>query len=230
MTRSPEHRAVLRAAALLIAGVVLSGPLALLVVGLVHPQPAWVDAATFARAYHPVQLLPYAGGFALIGGFVLLLASLHTLAPPAARARTTAALVRTAGFAALIVLNYVLQTTFVPALVQPLGPADAPLVAAVTMANPGSLAWALEMWGYGVLGVATWLMAAVFTGRGVERVAAAAFVGNGVLSVAGALAMVAWRGWVLGPVGLAGFALWNLLVVGMAALAIAVIVRRDRGP
>jgi len=66
-------RATIRASVLLIAGVVLSGPLALLVVALVHPQPSWRDAATFAAAYHPVQLLPYVGGFALIGGFVALI-------------------------------------------------------------------------------------------------------------------------------------------------------------
>jgi hypothetical protein len=222
-------RATVWSAALVIAGVVLSGPLALLLVELVHPQPPWRDAATFAAAYHPVQLLPYVGGFALIGGFVALMVSLHASAPSTMRIRASLALVLTSVFATLIVFNYVLQTTFVPSLVRPLDEGDAPVVAALTMSNPSSLAWALEMWGYGVLGVATWLIAPVFADRGLERWTRSTFVLNGVVSVLGALATAIVPRWALTTAGIASFVAWNAIVLVMAALVIAVNVRRIRG-
>jgi hypothetical protein len=139
-----------------IVGVLLSGPIALWIVHRVHPQPAWQGSARFAAELHPVQLLPYLGGFVLIGGCVALIASLQVLVPREPRARGYLALVLAAAFAALIVLNYVLQTTFVPSLVTPYAPVNDSLVAAFSMANPRSLAWALEMWGYAVFGGATW--------------------------------------------------------------------------
>ena len=80
---------------------------------------------------------------------------------PVKRPVTQAALVFTGVYAALVALNYVVQTTFVPALVTHGDIADAPLIAAFTMAQPRSLAWGLEMWGYGFLGLATWLVAPV---------------------------------------------------------------------
>jgi hypothetical protein len=226
--RAAAYHAAIRAAAVLTAGVILSGPLALLVVDLVHPQPPWQDAATFAAAYHWIQLLPYIGGFALIGGFVALMAALHASATPALRSRANVALSLTAAFAALIVLNYVLQTTFVPARIDPLHPEDAPIVAAVTMANPSSLAWALEMWGYAVLGIATWMIAPIFAGDRLERATSAAFVANGVVSAIGAVATAVAPSWPMTVAGIASFALWNLLVVVMAVLVIVVMVRRTK--
>jgi hypothetical protein len=68
-------------------GAVLSGPFAMLLVTLTHPQPEWRDAQLFAAKFHAV------------------------------------------------------------------------LIGALTMANPSSLAWGLEMWGYGFLSVGTWQVA-----------------------------------------------------------------------
>jgi hypothetical protein len=96
------------------------------------------------------------------------------------------------------------------------------------MSNPASLAWALEMWGYGVLGVATWLMAPVFAGRGLERWTRTTFVLNGVASVFGALATAIVPSWALTTAGIVSFVAWNGLVLLMAALAIAVNARRLR--
>jgi hypothetical protein len=33
-----------------------------------------------------------------------------------------------------------------------------PMIAAVSMSNPTSIAWAIEMWGYGYQGLGTWLL------------------------------------------------------------------------
>jgi hypothetical protein len=73
-------------------------------------------------------------------------------------------LVFAAAFAAMIVINYSVQTTLVPGLVSRYTAADAPVVAAFTLSNPTSLGWALEMWGYALLGVAA-MMAATLRSR-----------------------------------------------------------------
>jgi hypothetical protein len=209
------------------AGALLSGPLALAVVGAAHPQPPWQDAATFAANYHPVQLLPYLLGLLLVSGFLVVIASLHALAAPEHRVHTGVAQLFAAAFGALIFLNYVLQTTLVPVLARPFHGDDAALLAASTMTNPGSLAWGLEMWGYGLLGVATWLSAPVLGDRDSRsRIAAGCFRLNGAVSVVGALATVWDRGWLLSPAGLIAFGAWNLLVIVMCGLALAARVHR----
>lgn len=58
------------------------------------------------------------------------------------------------------------------------------------MAHPGSLVWALELWGYAALGLATWLLAPFFVGAGMERMARVSFTVNGPLSLLGALCSV----------------------------------------
>jgi hypothetical protein len=204
---------------LALAGSLLSGPVALGVVQLTHPQPAWHGAQAFRESYCAVQLLPFALGLLLVSGFVLTSAALHCLAGARERLRTTAALLFTAVFAALIGFNYVLQLTFVPQLVLAGAASDA-LIGAFSMSNPASIAWGLEMWGYGVLGVATWLAAPVLARLGgmAGRAAALGFVLNGPVSLVGAALTVAGRGWLLGPLGLVAFGVWNALVIAMCGL------------
>lgn len=211
-----------------LAGTVAAGPVALGLVQMLRPQPAWRDADTFAAAYHPLQALPYLTGFALVGGFTALVAALHELAPPPSRARTGAATALSAAFAALIVFNYVLQTTVVPVLAA--GDAQARWLAGwITMVNPQGVGWALEMWGYAVLGVATWLVAPVFAGGDAPAVwTRALFVANGPFSIAGGLLTAAVPGWVLSTAGFVAFGAWNLLVVGMLALAATWLRRLER--
>jgi hypothetical protein len=189
-----------------LVGVVLSGPLALLVVNATHPQPPWLDAATFARSYHPVQALPFVAGFLLVGGLVLLVASLHALAPAARRPITSVAMLLAGVFASLVFLNYVVQSTFLPHLARHRSPADDPLIGALAMANPTSLAWALEMWGYGLLGVATWLVAPVLREGRLEQAASAALVVNGPASVLPAVLTAIAPGWELTTPGIASLA------------------------
>ncbi|MGB7218545.1 MAG: hypothetical protein WBD07_07030 [Vicinamibacterales bacterium] len=224
------RHAVTVSAVLALIGAVTSGPLGIWLVGATHPQPAWRDAATFVAAYHPIQTLPYVFGLLLVGGFVGLVASLHALAPQEIRPRTVCAVALAGAFAAMIFVNYAVQTTFVPALVTTSSPENAALISALTMANPRSLGWALEMWGYAVLGAATWLVAPVFRHGPLERTTAWLFVANGPLSVLGGIATAAAPGWVLTPGGLLAFAVWNVLVAAMAALAILSMRARRLGP
>ena len=113
---------------------------------------------------------------------------LHRLASERHRFRTTCALAFVAAFAAMVFTNYAIQTTFVPALAKYGSAGDEPLVGALTMTNPRSLGWALEMWGYALLGVATWLSAPVFSSGALERLTALLFVLNGFVSIATAYA------------------------------------------
>lgn len=189
-----------------LVGSILSGPVALAIVGATHPQPSWSGPETFAAHFHRIQTLPFFFGLLMVAGFVVLVGGL----------RDSVARMFTSVFAALVFLNYVIQTTFVPELVRG---GDAALLSALTMTNPRSLAWGLEMWGYGFLGVATWIVA-----RKIEdRVTSIAFVANGVVSVVGAFATALSRDWLLTTAGLAAFGAWNLLVVVMCVL---VLVRR----
>lgn len=231
MTSKPAIRSAVTGAIVTLAGIVLSGPVSLVMVNALHPQPAWTGPEAFARAYHPIQTLPYFTGFLLVGGSLYLIAALQTLAGEAHRVRATAGLAFASAFAAMIFFNYVVQTTFVPALAGSGSPESAPLIAAFSLSNPRALGWALEMWGYGVLGVATWLVAPVLAAHGrAGRTAAALFVANGPVSIFGALLTALRPGWVMSPAGFGLFAVWNLLMLVMVALVIVAFRALDARP
>jgi hypothetical protein len=213
-------------AALAFIGITLSGPPALALVAVTHPQPPWRDAELFAENYHFIQVVPYLAGLLLVAGFVILIASLHQLAGAQLEPVTACASVFAAVFAALIALNYVVQTSFVPDLARNYRDSAASLVAALSMSNPKSLAWGIEMWGYAFLGVATWLAAPIFRRTPLERAVAFTFVANGVMGLAGAACTVARPGWVMTAPGVAAFAAWNLLAAAMTALAFVALRRR----
>lgn len=198
----------------------LSGPVALWAVGATHPQPPWQDTATFTSAYHRVQAMPYAMGLMLVAGFIGLVATLTAQLPARLQARKYVAIALSAAFAAMIFTNYAIQTAVIPAIVHSRSASDAPILAALTMANPHSIGWALEMWGYGLLGAATWLCAPAFSGGGVNRLARALYRSNGALSLAGVVATVVAPGWVASTAGMVGYGAWNALVVVLTATTI----------
>jgi hypothetical protein len=121
------------------------------------------------------------------------------------------------------------QTTTVPALLSDGSSTGQSLAAWLTMANPRSLGWALEMWGYALLGIATWLAAPVFDGGRLEGLTRNLFVLNGPLSVAGGVATALMPGWVLQPAGLVAFGAWNVLIIAMTGLTI-VAMRPTKEP
>jgi hypothetical protein len=209
MQAEPASVRVLRiAAGLVAAGAILSGPVAMAVVQLFAPQPTWSDVATFADHFSAVQTLPYLLGFGLLGGFVLFSAAVHAVAAPDERVRASAAMIWTAVYAALVFTNYTIQLGFVPRMV----PARPAYLAALTMANPASFAWFLEMFGYAAIGVATWLVAPMFGGTRRADLIRYLLVANGVMSIAGAACTALADSWVFSPSGLASFAAWNVLI------------------
>lgn len=208
-------------AALTVAGILLSGPIGLLAVTWLQPGPPWVDAASYVQSFHPIQTAPFFGGFLLVGGYVAMMAALYELAEAQQKANALIAVVFTGIFATLIFFNYISQTTFVPALVQTYQPAYDAAIGIFSLANPLSLSWAIEMWGYAFLGVATWLTASIFNRNRVEKTTAWLMIANGVVSIVGGF-VTAWSlGWVLTLPGVVSYVGWNILVL---ALSIGVIL------
>lgn len=216
------NQALRTAAALVLMGAVLSGPVAMLVVAHVSPQPAWTDVSAFADNYHPVQALPYVLGYVLLAGFVFFCASCHALAAPPLQPRTSAALVFAGIYAALVFTNYTIQLGFIPRILN-----ERPAyIAALTMANPASFAWFLEMFGYAAMGVATWLVAAAFRGSRRADVIRYLLIANGVLSILGAACTALFDRWVFSAAGLVSFAGWNVLI---AACFLLIAITRGGG-
>jgi hypothetical protein len=201
---------MIRASALLISvGALLSGPVAMALLLWLAPQPNWTDVDTFVLHYRPFQTAPYWLGFVLLGGFVLFTAACHGRAEERHRIRTTVALTFTAIYAAMVFTNYMLQVGVVPRLLT----TEPDLVAILTMANPSSVAWFLEMFGYAALGIAMWLVSPLFGGTRLLVLIRWLLVVNAVLSLVGAILTSFVDRWVFSVTGLASFFAWNIVVI-----------------
>lgn len=212
-------------AILSIAGILTSGPLAVIAVALVHAQPAWSNAALFVENFHWVQTLPFYFGFLLIGGSILMLVSICLLSTK--RAAAVAGLVFMSIGAAFAFFNYVAQTTFIPAVVSNYTPEMAPLVSALSMSNPIAMTWAIEMWAYGFIGIGTWCAAGFFGTSNLERAGKTLFIVNGVISILGALAVSIDLSGVFSSAGLIGYAVWNVLYLALAFVFYKVLRQRQ---
>jgi hypothetical protein len=196
------------AAAVVLAGIIFSGPVAVVLVEVLAPQPKWQGVATFIEHYSWLQSLPYVFGFFIAGGFILLVSCVPVSDEDGRRPLRTVALAFTVVSAGLIFFNYVMQTAFIPLSLH-----ESPAIVAVTtMANPNSLGWALEMYGYAILGIATAFLAPLFNTSVRQRAIARLFVLNSILSVVGAFLMPLFPGWVLTGTGMVLGAAWNILV------------------
>lgn len=214
---------------LTIAGIVVSGPVGLAVVSMVHRPSRWTGPEAFVRAFHPVQAIPFFGGFALILGCLMVMSAISSVANPSQRPRATASIIATAGFVALILFNYVCQTTLIPALVRADDPNLGPIISTFSLQNPRSIGWAIEMWGYACLGAATWFAAVVFDQTRVERAVARLMVANGVTSLVAAIITSARLEWVLSGAGLAAYVVWNVLMLALSILLVMAF-RQRAGP
>jgi hypothetical protein len=197
-----------------LAGALLSGPLGLLAT-FVDPQPAWIDGQTYVDHYRPWHQIPFWFGFAFAGAWIALYARLAALADAAKQTAGFATLVMTAVYGAIISINYTLQVVSVPAAVA----AGDPNVAYFTMSNPGSPAWALEMFGYAALAVANGLSAELFPrARSLRPLIVKLMYANAVAGVAGAILTAISARWVATGPGLVAYLGWNVLVIVTAAV------------
>ena len=204
------YRLIAISAAVVIAGMILSGPPAVYLVSLLHPQPEWIDAATFIDHYHPIQALPFAGGFLLILGFTFFIAASSQLAVLSTqKVPATLAIIFAAAYAMMIGINYTLQLAWVPELVRQGNPS----LARITLQNPHSIGWVLEMFGYAFLGLATWAIALVFWGSRMMNTIRYLLIANGFISILGAVMATRGMSWIYQTIGIIGYILWNLLII-----------------
>lgn len=208
-SREKTNKIIRISAVMTILGILLSGPIGMLIT-LVKPQPAWVNVDTFVNNYSPIQKTPYAFGFILIFGFSLFIIAVSRLASTESeKIYSILAIVFTAVFATMIGLNYTIQVAYVPILVT----LNKEVATLFTMSNPKSISWVLEMFGYGFLGISTWLVAPLFkNGQRMNCIRYLLKI-NGASSLLGA-ALTAWDvSWLMKLPGLISFGAWNLLII-----------------
>jgi len=202
-----------------LVGFILSGPVGFLLVQAIQPQPPWTSAVVFVANYNSLQNIPYWCGFILVGG-MLMLAAAHYLSAqeeaPLDKLHILLALIWTTIFAALIFFNYICQVTFIHHLTRGYKSEYDTAIAMLSMANPASLSWSVEMWGYAILGVATWLLSAFY--RNKSRAIYVLLILNGIVSVPSAVLFVLDERWLLTTTGLAGYFSWNLLMIVLLIL------------
>jgi hypothetical protein len=203
-----------RGALLVSVSTLVSGPLLFALTLLIASQPVWVDAQTAAAHHHWLQDLTYFCGFGIIGGMLMLATGNFLRARDGAKPWGLLAFAATVVFAVLISFNYIMQTTYVRNLLIDFHAEDAPMITTFSMLNPRSLAWCIEMWGYGVLGTATWLMAPLYRDTTIRRM----LIANGIVSIGSALATSYDSGWLMSIVGLLSYLLWNLLLIVLTFL------------
>jgi hypothetical protein len=206
-------------------GFIMSGPVSFMIVRLVKPQPPWTSAAEFAANYGIVQNIPFYFGFFLVAGMFMVVTG-HYLNYSGSNDETRFHLLMSLGlttvFSVLISFNYICQATFVHNLAFEYRPEYEVAISIFSMANPRSLCWAIEMWGYGLLGIGTLLLSTYYQGR--SNWIQALLILNGFVSVASAVWMSIDVRWVMSPVGLGLYLAWNALMI-----AILILIYRDAG-
>lgn len=195
----------------LLVGLFASGPVTVVAVSLRHPQPVeWLGPAEYARAFHPLQLVTYGCGFLILLGAVGLFSALLEMAPRGRRLPAVVALVLVSMFGSVIGVNYMFQL----AVLRPaVAAGNTGAIEMLAFNNPASATMALEMLGYGFLGLATAAVAPLFPGPGRARLIRLLGVANGVVSVAGTVLQAA--GALGGPTGLVAYLAWNLLFLAL---------------
>jgi len=208
-------------------GILTSGPLAILVVALVQPQPLWESPELFVENFHRIQTVPFYFGILLVAGSIMILVSIYLLSKKQAAA--LAALIFMSIGAAFAFFNYVAQTTFIPAIVNNYAAEYNLIISMFSMSNPIALPWAIEMWAYGFMGLGTWLAAGFFDTSRLERVAKFLFILNGVVSVLGALIISIDLSGVFSIAGLIGYGTWNVLYLVLVIVFYRVLQKRRIG-
>lgn len=211
-----NQKLLLVSAIITIAGIILSGPIGILITQI-KPQPSWQGEYIFVANYNYVQTLPYFFGFILLFGFTLFISTSFRLASSGQqKVFRIAANIFTSAYVVMVGLNYALQIALVPALTfkQP------SWAAFLTMANPSSLGWILEMFGYGFLGAATILIAPVFRKGTRMKLIRYLLTANGVISILGAAATTLGTTWLMEWPGIVSVVVWNLLILAIMILVI----------
>lgn len=136
----------------------------------------------------------FAFAFAGIPLMTLLMVCIHCHAPAARRVLTLAALVFTGVYAALLTVVYAVQLTVVRWGVLQGQTAGLELFA---YQHTPSVMFAVDIYGYLFLGLATLLVAPVFSGRGLERAIRWSLGAHGLSDMAGVVGLTLEIGWLM---------------------------------
>jgi len=196
-----------------IFGIIFSGLVFPVLSTLLYPQPRWQGAALFIQSFHPLQTATFFCGYFLVIGSLLTFIVLYKIAPEEKKLWALSGLLINVVFTAVVFLNYIIQTTYVPYLATNNPPETASVLAVFSMANPGSFAWALEMYGWGGIGLSFIFMAFIFENTKPEQTLKMLFLANGICSVASALMTSFNMNWLFSPAGFTALIVWNLLVL-----------------
>jgi len=196
-----------------IFGILFSGLVFPLISTLLFPQPKWHDSELFIQSFNPIQTATFFCGYFLVIGSLLTFVALYLTSAKSKKVWATSALAINVIFTAVVFLNYIIQTTYVPYLATHNPPETATILPVFSMANPGSLAWALEMYGWGGIGLSFIFMAFSFKNTKSERILKILFLANGISSCLSALMTSFDMNWLFSPAGFAALIIWNLLVL-----------------
>ena len=203
-------------AILVILGIILSGPPMVFLIEDLKPQPKWVDVDTFVVNFNKLQTLPYWFGFVLLTGNILFITSVSRLNTIKNKIHASLAVICVIIYGSLVSFNYAIQAVAIPAMVSE----SNAMLEAFSMVNPTSICWTIEMFAYAILGIAYWLIAGAFQGKGILSVVKYLMIFNGVVSVLGILIPVIDPELLLESDGILVYILWNLLIVLIMTLII----------
>lgn len=208
---------------LIIIGIILSGPPIVFLTEYFHPQPKWVDVDTFITNFHLLQTLPYWFGFILLIGNVLFIVSVSKLASIRDKIHSTLSIVCVGIYGSLVSINYAIQIAFVPVMVSD----SNQILEIVSMVNPKSICWIIEMFAYAILGIAYWLVSIAFQGKGILSIIKYLMIFNGIASVLGVLIPIFDPSLLLESESIIGYVLWNVLIVLIMSLIIIAFRRKN---
>ena len=193
-------------------GIIFSGLVFPVLAMIICPQPEWQGAELFVKSFHPLQTATFFCGNFLVIGSLLTFIVLYLTTHVEKKVWALSALAINVVFTAVVFLNYIIQTTYVPYLAVNNPPETATVLAVFTMANPGSFAWALEMYGWGGIGLSFIFMAFIFGNGKYERLLKILFLANGICSFVSAIMTSINMNWLFSPAGLTALVVWNVLV------------------
>jgi hypothetical protein len=155
---------------------------------IVYPSGEWRGIAAFAADYHPLQtLVTELPVFLLALSFVVLMASIHTITPDDRKILSLIGLAFALMYAAVLGASYYLQLAAVRLSLLH-GETDG--LTPFILANPHSIVWAWEGYGYGMMCLATLAIAPLFGASRLERWIRALLLVNGAIALSLPLPML----------------------------------------
>lgn len=196
-----------------IFGIIFSGLIFPVITAVFFPQPVWQNPELFIESFHRLQTATFFCGYFLVIGSLFTFITLYLTSNESKKMWALSGLAINVVFTAVVFLNYIIQTTYVPYLATHNPPETESVLAVFSMANPGSLAWALEMYGWGGIGLSFVFMAFIFEDNKLQQTLKILFLINGLSSCISAIITSINMNWLFSPAGFTALIVWNLLVL-----------------